>query len=239
MRYARGVNEPFPVRKVVVLAVAALGTLACGAVDDVAKAGIKAGSKGADDVARKGAGNIDAPKPTAVADESDQLGGAVELAGEVALEFAPTAFESEAPVPTSFVELVQQPKYVNLIAEPDAWTRLRDSGEGAKQAPLIFDARPQAEGVLVDTQAIPFGELAATCWRLGTTCVFVGCDDDACAAATKSAFERLETSANMRVDEYTEALVDERMLMVPQPVFVMFVGGSATREFTLVRPKPM
>ena len=239
--YPRAVNQ---------LASVATVVPACGAVDDVVKAGIKAGAKGADevagagagrldDVARKGAGNVDGPKPIAVADDSDQLGGAAEFAGEMALEFAPSAFESDAPAPESFVEVVSQPKYVSLAAEPDAWTRLRDSGEGAKQAPWIFDARPQGEGLVVGSEAIAFNELAATCWRLGTTCVFVGCGDDACANATRSVVERLEVAADMRVDAYTQAFVDERMLAAPQPAFVMFAGGSATRQFTLVRAKPL
>jgi hypothetical protein len=249
MRYTRAVHQASSVTKVLVLGLATLGLLACGAIDDIARAGIKAGARGADeavgvgaghvdDAARKGAGTIDDAKPGIVLEESDRLDGAVELAGEFALELVPNAFESDAPTPTSFVELVSQPKYVNLVSEPAAWTRLRDSGEAAKDAPWIFDARPQGDGVLVDSQAIPFGELAATCWRLGTTCVFVGCGDDACSAATRSVFDSMEVQADMRVDEYTETLIDTRMTTAPQPPFVMFVGGSATREYTLVRLKP-
>jgi hypothetical protein len=226
--------------------VATLGLLSCGAIDDIARAGIKAGARGADeavgagaghldDAARKGAGKIDDAKPAAALEEGDRLDGAVELAGEFALELVPTAFESDAPTPTSFVEFVSQPKYVSLVDEPTAWTRSSDSSEAAKDAPWIFDARPRGDGVLVDNEVIPFGVLAATCWRLGTTCVFIGCADDACSAATRSVFDGMQVQAGMRVDAYTEALIDTRMTTAPQPAFAMFVGGSATRQYTLVR----
>jgi hypothetical protein len=248
MRYARRVHRASLVAKALVLGLATLGLLACGAIDDIARAGIKAGARGTDEVvgagaghlddaARKSAGKIDDVKPAVALEESDRLEGAVELAGEFALELAPAAFESDAPTPTSFVELVSQPKYVNLVSDPAAWTRLRDSSDAVKDAPWIFDARPQGDGVLVDNQVIAFDVLAATCWRLGTTCVFVGCSDDACSAATRSVFDAMQVQADMRVDAYTETLIDTRMTTAPQPSFMMFVGGSAAREYTLVRTK--
>jgi hypothetical protein len=90
------------------------------------------------------------------------------------------AFESDAPTPTGFLAYILDPTYRNLVTEPGTWASFRASGEASKHAPWVFDVRPQGEGVLVDNQVIPFGELAASCWQLGTTCIFVGCEDDAC-----------------------------------------------------------
>lgn len=232
------------VGNVLLLAGALLGTIACNKLDDIARAGMKAGARGSGEAAQAGAGqiddaarkvNLDDAKAGIPADEAGRLEEAINTGAELLFDVTVSAFESDAPAPASFVERVQ-PKYASLVTEPPAWARL-SGGEGADSAPWVFDVRPDAQGVLVDGKAIAYRELAAACWRLGTTCVFVGCADEACSKTTRAVFDAVAAPPDMAVDAYTQDLVDTRLGSTPPPVFVMYAGGSATREFTTVLPK--
>jgi hypothetical protein len=244
---------------------AVLGGVAMHSMDDVARIGARSvddvtrvgAVNGLDDAARNGAGHIDetarppvhgvdygprksrgmAPQPMMATDDGIRAEQVAEFTADVAFEFVPTEFESDAATPTSFVENVYRPKYVDLTTEPTTWARLTEAGEDAYRAPWIFNARTRDDAVLVGSQAIPLDELAAACWQVGTTCIVVGCNDDDCSSATRGVFDRSESRASDRVDVYAAKLVEARIDTFPQPVFIVTVGGSPKREFTLVRPE--